>query len=67
MFLVFNKEKISAYIVSILTVCCLFFIASNVPSKEKSTQTSVNFQNENNTNNSLNVNNAENKGNTIIQ
>lgn len=30
MFLVFNKEKIYTYIVSILTVVLLFFVASNI-------------------------------------
>lgn len=29
MFLVFNKEKIYTYIISVLTVCVLLFIASN--------------------------------------
>ena len=30
MFLVINKEKITAYVVSILTVCFLFLISSNI-------------------------------------
>ena len=42
MFLVFNKEKIYAYLVSILTVCLLFFIAStNMP---KDVETSANTE-----------------------
>lgn len=69
MFLVLNKEKISAYIVSILTVCFLFFIANNVrnDNKENTQMTSIEVKNEdgNNTNSTINVNNAENKGNTI--
>lgn len=39
MFLVFNKEKIYAFLVSILTVCLLFFIAST--NKEKEIETSA--------------------------
>ena len=35
MFLVFNKEKICAYVVSILTVCLLFFTASTMNSNTK--------------------------------
>ena len=80
MFLVFNKEKISAYIVSILTVCFLFFIASTIPAKENATPTSTNIanSNENNINNLINttitinnnintqnMNNEVNKGNTM--
>lgn len=44
MFLVFNKEKIYAYIVSILTVCLLFFTASTIngSSKETVAETSSN-------------------------
>ena len=41
MFLVFNKEKICAYIVSVLTVCFLFFIASTT---ENVVETSSNTQ-----------------------
>lgn len=41
MFLVFNKEKICAYFVSVLTVCILFFIASTT---EKSIETSTNTE-----------------------
>lgn len=56
MFFVFNKEKICAYIVSVLTVCLLFFIASS--STEKITETSSNievkYNNENDINNTLN-------------
>ena len=35
MFLVFNKEKICAYAVSILTVCLLFLTASTMNSNTK--------------------------------
>lgn len=38
MFLVFNKEKIYAYIVSILTVCLLFFTASTMNKTEEKTE-----------------------------
>ena len=42
MFLVVNKEKIYAYLVSILTVCLLFFIAStNTVDKGKEVETST--------------------------
>ena len=40
MFLVFNKEKIYAYIVSILTVMVLFFTAGLLNNKEDIIQTS---------------------------
>lgn len=39
MFLVFNKEKIYAYLVSILTVCLLFFIASTNTDNDVETST----------------------------
>ena len=35
MFLVFNKEKIYAYVVSILTVCLLFFTANAMNKTEE--------------------------------
>ena len=54
MFLVLNKEKITAYVVSILTVCCLFFIAGNTQEKDKTEATSVNIQIEDNTSNTEN-------------
>lgn len=38
MFLVFNKEKIYAYIVSILTVCLLFFTAGAFNKNAENTQ-----------------------------
>ena len=42
MFLVFNKEKIYTYLVSILTVIMLFCVASNMYSKtEKTLETSA--------------------------
>ncbi|MBR3255571.1 MAG: hypothetical protein IKF97_05095 [Clostridia bacterium] len=41
MFLVFNKEKIYAYLVSILTVCLLFFIASTNTDNDVETSTKV--------------------------
>ena len=54
MFLVFNKEKIYAYLVSILTVCLLFFIASTNTNKDVETSTraesSYNVTQEQNTN-----------------
>ena len=37
MFLVFNKEKIYTYLVSILTVILLFYVASNISSVPKET------------------------------
>lgn len=53
MFLVFNKEKIYAYIVSVLTVVALFFIASttveNVVETSSNTNTVYNIY-ENSTN-----------------
>ena len=75
MFLVINKEKISAYIVSILTVCFLFFIANNTtkndidkaePASVKvETTTETDNETDNLNNNDTNVNNAVNSGNTI--
>jgi len=50
MFLVFNKEKICAYIVSVLTVCLLFFIAGtteNIVETSSNTE-QINITNENN-------------------
>ena len=41
MFLVLNKEKIYAYLVSILTVCLLFFIASTNTQKDIETSTNA--------------------------
>ena len=67
MFLVLNKEKIAAYVVSILTVCCLFFIASDLPEKENTKATSTNVQEEKNTNNTQNMNNTVITGNNIKQ
>ena len=64
MFIVFNKEKITAYIVSILTVCFLFFVANSVPEKEKAEPTSVNIQKDNSTINNKNMNNTVLHGNT---
>lgn len=63
MFLVVNKEKISAYIISVLTVCFLFFIANNATKNEmgNTTATSVNVENLNN----YNMNNTKNVGNNI--
>ena len=37
MFWVFRKDKICAYLVSILTVILLFFVASNVNTKKNET------------------------------
>lgn len=45
MFLVFNKEKIYTYIVSIITVVLLFCVASNISViKGESMQTSANTE-----------------------
>ncbi|MBO4293177.1 MAG: hypothetical protein J5881_02165 [Clostridia bacterium] len=75
MFLVLNREKISAYVISILTVCFLFFIANNAtkndinktePASVKAeTRTEVNNEANNTNNNTTNVNNATSSGNTI--
>lgn len=72
MFLVLNKEKISAYIVSVLTVCFLFFIASNATTNEmeNTETTSVKVEvnetkEENKTTNNTNMNNVIIYGNNI--
>ena len=72
MFLVLNKEKISAYIVSVLTVCFLFFIASNATTHEmeNTETTSVKVEvnetkEENKTTNNTNMNNVIIYGNNI--
>ena len=73
MFLVLTKAKISAYIVSVLTVCFLFFIASNATTNEMenteptSVKVETNETKEENktTNNTTNVNNVIIYGNTI--
>ena len=45
MFLVINKEKIYAYVVSVLTIVILFFMSSFLNSDIKDTQsTSVNIE-----------------------
>lgn len=44
MFLVFNKEKIYAYIVSVVTVILLFCVASTLKSNNNAIQTSTNVQ-----------------------
>lgn len=64
MFLVFNKEKVYAYIVSVITVCCLFFIAGiTMP---KTVETSGNTINENNNSlNNINNTNSINVNNTV--
>lgn len=56
MFFVLNKEKIYAYIVSVLTVCLLFFIASSSTEKvvETSSNTEQNFSASNYLDNTLN-------------
>lgn len=61
MFLVFNKEKVYAYIVSVITVCCLFFIAGLTT--PKTVETSGNTINQNN--NILNITNNVNVNNTV--
>ena len=60
MFFVFNKEKIYAYVVSVLTVCLLFFIASI--STEKVTETSSNIE----VNYEV-INNLDNTENNIVK
>jgi len=72
MFLVLNKEKISAYVVSILTVCFLFFIASNTTKNNientETTSVKVEVNNEDDkeeNDNVTNMNNKANSGNTI--
>lgn len=72
MFLVLNKEKISAYVVSILTVCFLFFIASNTTKNNientETTSVKVEVNNEDDKEENDNVTNMNNKassGNTI--
>ena len=42
MFFVFNKDKITAYIVTVFTVMILFLTASAFNKKEESIQTSIN-------------------------
>lgn len=69
MFLVLNKEKISAYIVSVLTVCFLFFIASNATTNEmeNTETTSVKVEvNETKEENKTTTNNTTNMNNVII-
>lgn len=41
MFLVFNKQKIITYFVSVLTVIVLFFVAGNINKGEEIIETSV--------------------------
>ena len=69
MFLVINKEKICAYIVSVLTVCFLFIIASNNNFNEKKVETSSNTYSLNaKEENSTNTNNCDSKNkNNIVQ
>ncbi|MBR3002001.1 MAG: hypothetical protein IKF38_00270 [Clostridia bacterium] len=45
MFFVFNKEKIGAYIVSVVTVCLLFFIASTTMKETAETSTNITYNN----------------------
>lgn len=42
MFFIFNKDKITAYIVTVFTVMALFFTASVFEKNEETIQTSVN-------------------------
>jgi len=42
MFFVFNKDKITAYIVTVFTVIALFLTASVINRKEESVETSTN-------------------------
>ena len=41
MFLVFNKEKIFAYLVSVITVVVLFFVANSIYNNNESISTSA--------------------------
>lgn len=60
MFLVFNKEKIYAYLISVLTVCFLLFLASTgKDTVETSSNLSKNIQN------NVIQNNIANNGNTL--
>ncbi len=55
MFLVINKEKIYAYVVSVLTIVILFFMSSFLNSDIKDTQsTSGNIEKNESINNNLN-------------
>ncbi len=58
MFWVINKEKVYAYVVSILTIVTLFFLSSVLNSNLNTTEeTSVNtLKNVNDTNNIENIN-----------
>ena len=58
MFWVINKEKVYAYVVSILTIVTLFFLSSVLNSNLNTTEeTSVNIlKNVNDTNNIENIN-----------
>lgn len=60
MFLVFNKEKIYAYLISVLTVCFLFFLASI---DKETVETSSNLNNI--IQNNEIKNNIVNNGNTV--
>ena len=60
MFLVFNKEKVYAYIVSVVTVCFLFFIAGITTPKTVETSGNIINRDKNSLNdvNDINVNNT---------
>ena len=60
MFLVFNKEKIYAYIVSIVTVIMLFCVAGIVNKDNNTVETSSNISNTNNARANNTVNNVVN-------
>lgn len=57
MFLVFNKEKVCAYIVSVVTVCFLFFLASGTTKDAIETSTNTIYNNQV-TENKVNMNNT---------
>lgn len=59
MFLVFNKEKIFAYMVSVVTVVVLFFLANSMYGNRKSISTSANLEND------LPIYNVETKENNV--
>ena len=59
MFLVFNKEKIFAYMVSVVTVIFLFFLANSMYGNKESISTSSNLEN------NLPIYNVETKENNV--
>lgn len=61
LFLVINKEKVYAYVVSILTIVALFFMSSMLNSELiESEETSITIQNEVNNKNEIVTSNQTN-------